>query len=120
MRIACDSDYYLSIERAEPSGDDIPVIVEVRCPGFTGRIDTWIIREAWIAFCSQLRDLEESRQGQATVESISPKEMRLTIRSIDNARHMAVEGELGYRGVRRETLLGFSPMSFDPSMLPAL
>ena len=120
MRISCDSDYYLSIERAEPSDDDLLVIVEVRCSGFNGRIDTWISRETWIEFCNQLRVLAERRQGEATIESISPNELRLTVRSIDRAGHMAIEGLLGYRGVHGETLLTFSPMSFDPSTLPTL
>jgi hypothetical protein len=120
MRIPCDSDFYLSIERALPSDDDVCVVVEVRCPGFTGRIDTWILRDAWIAFCNQLEALEGRRRGEAVVESISPNEFRLTVRSTDSAGHMAIEGLLGYRGVKGETLLTFSPMSFDPSTLPAL
>ena len=120
MRIPCESDFFVSVERAEPSGDDILVIVEVKCPGFNGLIDTWIIRKAWISFCSQLAELEERRQGQATVESISPKELRLTIRSIDRTGHMGVDGELGYRGSQGETQLGFSTMEFDPSILKVL
>jgi hypothetical protein len=120
MRIRCDSDYYLAIERAEPSSDDILVVVEVRCSGFTGHIDTWILRRAWIEFCNRLAALEERRQGEAVVESISPRECRLVFRSTDSAGHMAVEGLLGYRGVYGETLLTFSPMSFDPSILPTL
>lgn len=120
MRISCESDDYLLIERAEPSDYDLLVVVDVRCRGFSGHIDTWILREAWTGFCNQLELLEERHQGEATVESISPREFRLTIRSIDRAGHMAIEGLIGYRGPDGETLLTFSPMSFDPSILPEL
>jgi hypothetical protein len=120
MRISCDSDYFLAIERAEPSGGDILVVVDVRCPGFTGHIDTWILREAWIAFCQRLAALDEGRRGEAVVEGISPQEFRLVVRSTDSAGHMAIEGLLGYRGVHGRTLLTFSPMAFDPSTLPVL
>lgn len=120
MHIRCESGFYISIERTNPSGEDILVVVETKCPGFSGAIDTWIARDAWIDFCNQLAVLDEHRQGQAAVESISPKELRLIVRSIDRAGHMGVEGELGYRGVHGETQLGFSTMIFDPSMLPQL
>ncbi|AYM95635.1 hypothetical protein CLU86_2461 [Acidovorax sp. 62] len=120
MHIRCESDFYVSIESAEPSNEDVLVIVKARCPGFHGEIDTWIARDAWVGFCNQLAVLNEHRQGQATVESISPKELHLIVRSIDRLGHMGVEGELGYRGVHGETHLRFSTMAFDPSTLPQL
>ena len=118
--ISCDSGDFLSIQRVDSSGGDILVVVEARCLGFTGRIDTWILKEAWRGFCDELGVLEGRRQGQAVVESISPREFRLTVGSIDSAGHMAIEGLLGYRGADGETLLTFSPRSFDPSSLPTL
>jgi len=121
MRISSDhSADYLTIDRAEPSDGDLLVIVEVRCRGFAGRIDTWIARPAWLEFCDQLTRLEQRRQGQASVESMSPNELRLTVQSTDRAGHMAVEGCLGYRGVHGEVRLSFSPMPFDSSTLLAL
>jgi hypothetical protein len=120
LRIASESGDYISIDRIDPSEADIRIAVEVRSRGFTGRIDTWILRQAWIDFCDQLSVLEELRQGEATVESVSPKELGLTVRAIDRAGHMAIEGSMGYRGIKGETLLAFSPMPFDPSTLPAL
>jgi hypothetical protein len=120
MRVLSDSGDYVSVEAADSSGDDILAIVDVRTRGFTGRIDTWILRAAWVAFCEQLSRLEADRQGVATVESMSPQELRLTIRSIDRAGHMAIEGVVGYRGTFGEVLLSFSPMEFDPSILPQL
>jgi hypothetical protein len=120
LRISSDSGDYISVDRIDPIEEDIRVAVEVRSRGFTGRIDTWILRQAWIDFCAGLGLLEERRQGEATVESISPKELALTVRATDRAGHMAIEGSIGYRGTRGQTLLSFSAMSFDPSTLPAL
>jgi hypothetical protein len=120
LRICSDSGNYVSIDRIDPSEEDIRIAVEVRSRGFTGRIDTWIMRQACIDFCERLSVLEHRRHGEATVESISPKELRLSVRSVDRAGHMAIEGSIGYRGTKGETLLSFSAMSFDPSALPAL
>ena len=122
MRFVSDSGDFVSIARADDGGpsDDILVVLEVRCLGFTGRIDTWISRTAWAAFCNELEDLELNRQGAASVESISPKELRLTVRSTDRSGHMGVEGFVGYRGTRGEASLSFSVLPFDPSSLPQL
>jgi hypothetical protein len=120
MHLSSESGDYLSINRAEPSGDDILVVVDVRTRGFTGRIDTWVLRPAWLQFCEQLTLLESRRQGEAIVESISPQELRVSVRSTDRAGHMAVDGFIGYRGTLGEVLLSFSPIAFDPSILPSL
>jgi hypothetical protein len=122
MRVVSDSGDFVSIERCDDDGPshDVLVIVDVRCRGFTGRIDTWILREAWAAFCDRLDMLEHRRLGEASVESISPKELLLTIRSLDRAGHMGIEGFVGYRGTNGETLLTFSWLPFDPSSLPQI
>jgi hypothetical protein len=120
MRVSSESGDYLSIDRADPSGADILVVVDVRTRGFTGRIDTWILRRAWLHFCDELSLLEGRREGAATVESISPKELRLIFRATDRAGHMAVEGFIGYRGTLGEVLLSFSPIPFDPTTLPTI
>ena len=120
MRIPFESGDHLSINRADPSVEDLLVVVDVRTRGFTGHIDTWILRAAWLDFCERLELLEAHRQGDAIVESISPGELRLTFRSTDRAGHMAVEGSIGHRGTLGEVLLTFSPVPFDPSALPGL
>jgi hypothetical protein len=122
MRIESESGDFVAIEGASDPAQmgDLRVAVEVRSRGFSGRIDAWIDRPAWLRFCAELGRLEQRRQGEATVESMSPRELRLAFRSLDGAGHMGVEGAAGYRGVRGETLLSFSLMPFDPSLLPAL
>lgn len=123
MRVASeasDGGDHISIEIGERSGDDLLVIVDVQTRGFTARIDTWVLGGAWRAFCEQLAVLASRRHGEATVESVSPRELRLTVRATDRAGHMAIEGLVGYRGARGDVLLSFSPMAFDPSILPDL
>jgi len=121
MRFTSNTGDYISMERAGVSlREDILLVIDLRTRGFTGRIDTWISRDAWVTFCEQLTLLESRRQGEAEVESISPDELRLTIRSIDRAGHLAIGGVLGYRGTHGEVLLSFSPIAFDPSALPDL
>jgi hypothetical protein len=122
MRFSCTNGDFVSMERLEGdqlSGDYL-VLIEVRRHGFSGRSDTWIIREALLAFVRDLARLEEVRRGAATVESISPGELRLEVRATDSAGHMAVGGMVGYRHSDGETALTFAPFEFDPSMLPTL
>jgi hypothetical protein len=98
--------------------------VEVRWRGlqtqFNAQVETWILQEEWLQFSEQLHRLEESRKGSAIIKSISPKELSLSIHSIDLAGHVAIEGFVGYRGVFGETSLSFAPIEFDPSLLPDL
>lgn len=102
------------------SGGDVLVVARIRCLGFRGETDAWILQEAWEGFLSQLTALERERRGEAVLESISPGELRLRIFASDRAGHIAVEGSVGVRGVHQELRLDFSPMAVDPSQLPAL
>lgn len=122
MRVSSLNGDFVSVERLQ--GDDVSgdflVLVEVRRHGFSGRIDTWILRDTLGAFVRDVARLEETRRGSATLESISPGELRLEIRATDSAGHMAIGGTIGYRSFDGETALAFAPFDFDPSMLPEL
>jgi len=121
MRVDSDSGDFVSVVRAGkavPSDNDILVAVEVRCRGFAGRIDTCIVRAAWSRFCDQLSRLENGRKGVATVESMNPKELRLSVLATRRAGQMAIEGFLGNSGDQEETLLSFSSIFFDALLLP--
>jgi hypothetical protein len=121
MRFASDRGDFVSLERHyEASSTDLLISVAVQWRDFAGRVQVWIVRQAWFDFCEQLTRLESERRGSATVESMSPKELRLSIRSTDRAGHMTVDGHIGYRGVFGETLLLFAPIDFDPTVLPQL
>jgi hypothetical protein len=122
MRLQSNADDFILIYGVnnDALSYDLLIVAELRRADFSARIDTWVLRENWQAFCDDLYLLERKRQGQAKVESISPKELSLCIRSTDSSGHMAVEGSLGYRGIHGEVQLAFSPMPFCPSVLPEL
>ena len=94
------------------------VEVEVRRAGFRGATETWVQREAWMGFAQDLTVLDQRRQGEAQVVSISPGELELVVKSVDRSGHVAVTGKIGVRSFDREVCLAFSPMAFDPSQLP--
>lgn len=111
----------MSVERNhDQSSTDLLITVSVRSGDFAGCVQVWILREAWLDFCDQLTRLEAERRGTATVDNMSPRFLRLTIRSTDRAGHMAVDGHVGYRGLFGETLLLFAPIDFEPTLLPQL
>jgi hypothetical protein len=101
-------------------GGDVLLSARVRYRDFGGATETWVLREAWDAFIGDLRTLDERRQGEARLESISPGELRLRFFALDRAGHVAVEGEIGTLHHMREAFLRFGPVAFDPPLLPSL
>jgi hypothetical protein len=121
MRIESDSGDFLEIERADAADAcDLPLVVRLKYRGFTATIDCWVQRTAWFAFAQDLSILEQRGQGEAKVESTSPGELSISIRSLDRAGHMGVEGTLGIDTFEAEASLRFSSMAFDPSQLVRL
>jgi hypothetical protein len=103
-----------------PSKGDAYLTIRVSSEGFTGHNDLWVLSSVFSSFCRTLVELENSRKGEAVLESISPGELRLVVRSLNSRGHMVVEGYTGYN-VQRENLsirhsvqFGFE---FDPSQL---
>ena len=114
------------VERGAPgvyAGGDVLVVVRVRLRDFSGAVDAWVLRESWGNFLSQLRRLERDRTGEATLESMSPRELHLRVFALDRAGHMGVEGELRsyYSAAHRPevTTLKFGAIEIDPTALPA-
>lgn len=68
----------------------------------------------------QLSVLEERRQGEAKLSSISSDELSIVVRSLDRAGHMGVEGTIGARGHNYSASLQVAVLELDPSQLPAL
>lgn len=94
----------LGVLTANPR-EDVLLLVEVRCGGFTGSADVWVLGDAMAAFLAQARTLYERLDGRASLESISPGEFALSIERIDAAGHLGVRGRLarfavdeGWRG----------------------
>lgn len=99
---------------------DLHLIVSVRAGDFAGRTDPGIDRDAWAAFLTALRELERTRKGSATLEGLSPGELRLTVRAIDRAGHMSIEGLVSVLSPHRARRLEFAPIEFDPGNLAGI
>jgi hypothetical protein len=115
------------VERGVPgvyAGGDVLVFVRVRLREFSGAVDAWILRDVWTEFLNQLRRLERDRAGEATLQSMSPDELRLRVFALDRAGHMGVDGELtSYHSAAHRpgsTTLKFGAIEIDPTALPAL
>lgn len=78
-----------------PSRGDAYLSIRVSAAGFTGHNDLWVMAAAFRGFCLSLLELEKNRRGEAVLESISPKELRLVVRSVDSRGHMLIEGATG-------------------------
>lgn len=105
-----------------PSAGDVELSVAVASEQFSGRGFAWVAAPAMAAFLTQLRDLEAKRQGEATIEGLSPGEFRLRLWSVDRRGHMAVSGLVTKRvhkgegsPYRQAVEFGFE---FDPTLLP--
>ena len=102
-------------------GGDVCVSAALRFDEFTGAINAWIHRDDWSGFISQLRLLEQTRRGEALLESMTPGELRLRFHSLDMAGHLGVEGELvRFAEGHRRLSLQFPTLEFDPGMLAEL
>jgi hypothetical protein len=111
----------LSQETTDLTGrGDSRLSVYVSSAGFSGRSRPWITGPTLRWFCTALVALERNRRGEVVMESMSPGELVLRIRSVDSCGHMAVEGSIGCHVQRDHSHpwhavhFGFD---FDPSQL---
>ena len=92
----------------------------VHSAGFEGHNDLWVGGDAMRAFCKALVALENARQGEAKLESISPDEFQLCVHAVSSGGHMAVAGATGYE-IQREDAAFFHSVTFgfefDPPQL---
>ncbi|HEY9630621.1 MAG TPA: hypothetical protein V6C84_25270 [Coleofasciculaceae cyanobacterium] len=98
-----------------PTPGDTRFEIRVRSSGFAGQGWMWVDLQSLRSFVDQLRELENQRQGEAELSSMSPSQFWLRIVSTDSLGHMALFGQLS----RSEHELKFG-FSFDPSVLPSI
>lgn len=126
MRLQGDNRELLAIERSSfgepgtPADEDLLLNVTVEVGSYSAADQAWVVVGDWRRFLAELRQLERLRQGQATLEGASPRDLKLVFRAIDRAGHMAISGFLGW-----ETLDGFAQklefgFAFDAGMLENL
>jgi len=101
------------------AGGDVRLHIRLTCEGFTGTGSSWIAHDVWQHFLRQLEQLEDRRDGEAVVESMSPEDLRLRIFVTDPAGHVAIEGQARTRSVR-DLRWQFGAIPFDPTLLPPL
>ena len=116
----------LEIDLASQETDDLPsrgdayMTIRVSSAGFAGHNDLWVLASSLRSFCRALIALEADRRGEAVLESISPDELRLIVRSVDSRGHTAVEGCTGYH-VQQENSRPWHSVhfgfEFEPSQL---
>ena len=103
--------------RFAPGDADLALTVHVFRDGFLGDIQTWVARHDWFAFAQALGVLEQRRTGEANLQSMSPGELKLTVKSLDRAGHLGIEGAIARREFDREIELRFSIIPFEASQL---
>ena len=120
------SEGFLELERSEtgergrPGESDILLNVTVEVSSYSAADQSWVVADEWASFLTELRKLDERRQGRAVVEGASRDDLRLEFYSTDSAGHLAVRGHLGWRkpdGHVLELRFGFS---FEPDLLPSV
>ena len=113
------------VPAGQPDTGNAQLSVRVSSAGFAGHSQSWVELERLQSFCRGLVALGRVRRGEAAIESMSPKELILKIRSSDLLGHMSIEGSTG-RGVFQlaaETWWAWHAVhfgfEFDPSQLVA-
>lgn len=100
-------------------GDDFHLSALVETSGFRGTTEMCIFRGQWQDFCHELAQLEKTRRGKASLESMSPGELSLEVQNTSRAGAMAVGGLIG-TDIGNRVRMTFDPIPFDPSSLPEL
>jgi hypothetical protein len=103
-----------------PGRDDVLFNVTVRTGSYAAADQSWVVRRDLDRFLQQLRDLDQNRQGKATLVSASPDDLRLEFYSTDSAGNMAVRGQIGRtdaHGFLSQLRFGFT---VEPDKLPSV
>ncbi|BDG03535.1 hypothetical protein [Anaeromyxobacter oryzae] len=99
--------------------------LDAQLHGFSARCEVWVERQAVADFASALRNLEETRNGEALLQGEDPDDLELKVSALDRVGHMLLEFK-----VTRLTVVGDRgrPLSvqltggfeLDPGLLPDL
>jgi hypothetical protein len=103
-----------------PGHNDVRMNVSVRTAGYAAADHCWVLRPDLERFLRELRTLDQTRQGQAVLVSVSPVGLRLEFYSTDSAGHMAIRGQVGRtdaNGFLSQLRFGFT---FEPDKLSSV
>lgn len=116
----------LELQRSELSErnilaeSDILLNVTVEVTGYSASDQSWVVGSDWDRFLTELRRLDERRQGRAVVLGALPEDLRLEFHSTDAAGHMAVKGHVGWHRADNHFVQLRFGFSFEPDLLPSL
>jgi hypothetical protein len=107
-----------------PAAGDRKLSVVVSSGGYGGQAFAWVAATSLADFLTQLRDLEQRRQGTAALEGLSPNDFRLRVWSVDRRGHLAIGGLIARHLLPTEGgpyrhALEFA-FEFDPTLLPSV
>jgi hypothetical protein len=126
MRLRGDANQVLTIERSgfgeagTPADEDLLRNITIAVGGYAAADQVWVVADDWRGFMREIRCLETTRQGHATLQGASPRDMQLVFRATDPAGRMAVSGFVGWNspvGFYQKCEFGFA---FDAGMLSNL
>src|SRR6516164_4872527 len=103
-----------------PSIGDAYLTIRVSSGGFAGHNQVWILGPVLRSFCRSLIALERDRKGEAVIDSISPRELYLSIKAVDSRGHMLIGGTTGFEVQHENSRVWHSVefgFEFDPSQL---
>lgn len=109
----------LCVETAPQASGDLCLNLRIDTAHFSGQSETWVLAASWASFLHDLRELERSRRGRATLQSINPSELRLELYASDALGHMAFDGEVSLL-LPYDIALRFTGIPFSPHQLPSL
>jgi hypothetical protein len=129
MKIGLDGNHIeiIELERASkgvPNEGDVRVLIQVVLGEFSGKYDSvWLEEPALREFIACLERVENERSGSVTLESCSPEEFILTLRSRDALGHFSVDVALccyRYFGSSSWPTRVSGGFEIDPTKLPAI
>lgn len=107
-----------------PNAGDLRVLTSIKLREFTGKYDSiWIEEPTLHDFIKKLESVEQSRSGTAKLESCSPDELTIEIRSRDTHGHFVAVVSLSRRQYSDPTYWKTSVsggFELDPSTLPII
>ena len=123
MRIDGDDGCWFTLEPLEtdPIGRrDVRAAVSFAGRGFAAsNSSVWFDGDAITSFLAALRQLDADREGNATLETMSPNECRLTFRNSDGLGHLMLDVSVTAGLGTQQSTCNLS-FSFDPTLLPAI
>lgn len=128
MRIGCNDNHIdiTELERARndaPDNGDVRVLIQVKLDTFTGQHDIWLEEAALHEFIAHFESVESARSGSVSLQSCSPEEFNLTLRSIDSLGHFEVDVSLcryRYSGENLAPIFVSGGFEIDPTQLPTI